>query len=348
MKRIEKEACRLIEGDEPFVMATILSQSGSTPRLPGTKMIIREGGAIIGTIGGGLVEAEVMSGASDLLKRGGAVVQSFNLDQAAVSNSMDMICGGEMQVLMEVILPSPEVREMFEAFLDCIGRGQKAVLAADITEIDENGGTVIRSLYMEDGKQFGEPHIPESAMKTLLDLTRKERSPSIIHAEGRSYLAEPAFSSGTVFLMGAGHVSRQVARITEMVDFRTVVMDDRAEFANRERFETADQVIVLPDFENCFSGLSIGEDSYIVILTRGHNHDQSVLEQALKTDAGYVGMIGSSRKRNTIYGSMVKKGFSEEQLKEVYSPIGITIGGETPEEIAVSIAAELIKKRSGK
>ena len=132
-----------------------------------------------------------------------------------------------------------------------------------------------------------------------------------------------------------------------MVDFRTVALDDRAEFANAERFAEAEEVIVLADFEKALDGLDIGPDSYVVILTRGHSHDQTVLEQALGTEAGYIGMIGSHKKRDTIYQSLLQKGFTQEDLKRVHSPIGLSIKAETPEEIAVSIIGEMVAHRAG-
>ena len=345
--KIEKEICTLIEKNESFVMATILSQTGSTPRLPGTRMIVRHDGGIIGTIGGGLVEADVMAAAPALLEKGGARILFFDLDQAGLKESMDMICGGDMKVLMEVITPSASTLAAFNAFLDCAYQGKKGVLAADITGIDETDGTVIRSFYSETGDRYGD-EMPCDTLKTLFSQTAKERSPSIIENQERLFLAEPAFSSGVVYLFGAGHVSRQVARLTHMVGFRTVVIDDREEFANHDRFESTDEVIVTEDFNACFDAFQIEEDSYIVILTRGHSHDQIVLEQAIETRAGYIGMIGSSKKRNTIYDKMAQKGISRKALERVYSPIGVSIGGETPEEIAVSIVAELIQKRAGK
>ncbi|MFW6373912.1 MAG: XdhC family protein, partial [Thermodesulfobacteriota bacterium] len=151
----------------------------------------------------------------------------------------------------------------------------------------------------------------------------------------------------TAFLFGAGHVSRQLAKLTQMVEFRTVVLDDRSEFANRDRFPGVDQVHVLDRFENTFSGLSTDSNSFIVILTRGHSHDRTVLAQALRTQAGYIGMIGSHRKRDTIYRSLRDEGFTTADLDRVHCPIGLDIGGETPEEIAVSIVAEMIEVRSG-
>jgi xanthine dehydrogenase accessory factor len=130
-----------------------------------------------------------------------------------------------------------------------------------------------------------------------------------------------------------------------MVGFRTVIVDDRAAFANADRFPDADQIIVPPSFEDVLRGLPIGEHSYLVIMTRGHVSDRIVLEQALRTGAGYIGMIGSTKKIADVLQALRDKGFTEEDLGRVHAPIGLSIGAETPEEIAVSIAAEIIRAR---
>jgi xanthine dehydrogenase accessory factor len=157
-------------------------------------------------------------------------------------------------------------------------------------------------------------------------------------------LLEPIHSEPTVFIFGAGHVSQQLAPLAKGVSFKVVVIDDREMFANRERFPEADEVIV-SEFEKCFDQLSIDDSSYIVIITRGHLYDGVVLEQAVKTNAHYIGMIGSKKKIHTLYQNLMRKGISKETLNKVYAPIGIKINSETPEEIAVSIVAELIKVR---
>jgi len=130
------------------------------------------------------------------------------------------------------------------------------------------------------------------------------------------------------------------------VGFRVVVVDDRAEFANAERFPDAGNVRVIDDFNHVLKDFDIDADSYIIIVTREHLYDRVVLEQALKTDAGYIGMIASRRKRNAIYQALLASDVKEEELARVHSPIGLDIGGETPEEIAVSIVAELIQERA--
>jgi xanthine dehydrogenase accessory factor len=155
---------------------------------------------------------------------------------------------------------------------------------------------------------------------------------------------EPIESEPTVYLFGAGHVSEQIAPLAKRVQFRVVVIDDRETFANRERFPEADDVLV-SDFESCFGRLHIDDASYIVIVTRGHLYDGFVLEQAVKTDARYVGMIGSKKKIHVLYQNLMKKGVPKEVLDRVYAPIGLEINSETPEEIAISVVAQLIQVR---
>jgi len=157
-------------------------------------------------------------------------------------------------------------------------------------------------------------------------------------------LLEPVFCEPTVYIFGGGHVSEQITPLAKNVNFKVVVIDDREMFANRERFPEADEVIV-SEFEKCFERLNIDESSYVVIVTRGHLYDGIVLGQALESNARYIGMIGSRKKIGTLYQSLIEKGIAKESLGRVHAPIGIDINSETPEEIAVSIVAELIKVR---
>jgi xanthine dehydrogenase accessory factor len=172
------------------------------------------------------------------------------------------------------------------------------------------------------------------------------RQPDIVEWQGESFLVEPLGREGCVVIFGAGHVSQALAPLAKGVGFRTVVCDDREEFANRDRFPSADEVLVLDSFEDSLNGVEIGEESYLVIVTRGHAYDKTVLGGALATSACYIGMIGSRRKRDAIYGALMEEGFTRTDLDRVHCPIGLDIGAETPEEIAVSIVAELIRARA--
>jgi len=167
----------------------------------------------------------------------------------------------------------------------------------------------------------------------------------LVKEENANVLIEPICNLGRLYIFGAGHVSQKLAELAKKIDFMVTVVDYRAEFANVERFPATDEIIVPNSFEGCFEELPIDKDSYIVIVTSGHMFDLTCLKQALSTDAYYIGMIGSRRKRNIVYENLKKDGFTIDDFNKVHNPIGLEIGAETPEEISVSIAAELIKVR---
>jgi xanthine dehydrogenase accessory factor len=150
----------------------------------------------------------------------------------------------------------------------------------------------------------------------------------------------------TVYLFGGGHVGLALARLVPTVGMRLVVIDDRPEFCSRERFPMAAERHVRP-FASAFDGLPIDELSYVVVMTRGHRWDREVVAQALRTRAGYIGMIGSRRKIALIWESLGEEGFTEADLARVRAPIGLDIGGDAPGEIAISVMAELIQVRHG-
>ncbi len=158
---------------------------------------------------------------------------------------------------------------------------------------------------------------------------------------------EPILSPPTLYIFGAGHISVSIAKIGNMVGFRVVVIDDRAEFANPERFPEADEILV-QDFSVDSLSLKINKSSYIVLVTRGHLSDEVVLEWVVGTEAVYIGMIGSRKKTATVLAHLQSKGVPKELLDRVYSPIGLDICAETPGEIAVSILGEIIKVRREK
>lgn len=147
-------------------------------------------------------------------------------------------------------------------------------------------------------------------------------------------------------IFGGGHIGLALEKLLRFVDFETVVLDDREEFANRERFPEASEVRVIPSYPSAYEGLEAGEDAYAVIVTRGHQGDHDVLREALKRPHAYIGMIGSRNKIRTVFDLLKEEGFPEESLEKVCAPVGLKIGAETPEEIAVSIAGEMIEKRA--
>jgi xanthine dehydrogenase accessory factor len=254
MTDIYQEIVRVKEKGEEAALVTIVSATGSTPREEGTKMLVKPDGSILGTIGGGNLEAQVIEEAIKVIKQGKPKRLHMSLT-AKEAEEAGMICGGDLEVFIEPIL-----------------------------------------------------------------------TPS------------------TLYIFGGGHVSLPLAKMGKLLGFKIAVIDDRVEFASTDRFPEAD-ILLAEEFTSSFPKLKIDKSSYIVIVTRGHQHDELVLEWAVGTPAKYIGMIGSQTKVKTIFSHLLAKGVSKEKLDRVHSPIGLAIGAQTPEEIAVSILAEIIKVR---
>jgi xanthine dehydrogenase accessory factor len=252
MEEIFQEITKIRSEGGSAALATVVQAKGSTPREVGSKMLINNDGNIIGSIGGGTLEATICREAMSVLREGKAKLLHFDLRGKEVEADQ-MLCGGEMDIFIEPILPQL-----------------------------------------------------------------------------------------TLYIFGAGHISLSISKMAKMVGFRVVVIDDRVEFANSERFPEADEIFA-EDFSATLSRLRINDSSYIAIVTRGHQFDEKVLEWAVTTGARYIGMIGSKKKNELIFAHLQSKGISKDVLERVHAPIGLDINAETPEEIAVSIMAELIK-----
>lgn len=335
----------LKKGD-PFALTAIISHKGSTPRTSGSRMIVLPDRTILGTIGGGLIEAQVMDTCLDLIPKKTCRIRSFTLNQE-LKDGLDMVCGGNLTVLMETLVPETEVIAVYQALVEQEQAGKKGVLVSKIVGTSQGEFTVQKSLVLPDATVTGSCIIPKPLLDDICD-NRFSGSFPIIHSTGlEEYIIQPLVPADTIFIFGAGHVGFQLAQMAHLTGFSTVVIDDREEFVNTKRFPHARSVRVVMDFAKAFDGLIIDDHSYIVILTRGHLHDQTVLEEALRTHPAYIGMIGSRTKRDKIYANLQEKGISPDALKPVYSPVGLSIGAQTPAEISVSILAEIIQIRAG-
>ena len=325
MKAFVRSVCELAENGEPFVLATVVNSTGSTPRSSGAKMAVRRDGSIIGTVGGGLAEAMACQKGLALMDGGDGVSHLFSVDmtQELAANS-DMICGGGLSIMLEVVEPDGPCAAAYGQVNGLLRSGTRSALVSAF-----KGGESLRGVkydVLTDGVDHDTPNFEQG--------------------ESGMRLVEPFIPPAPLYIFGAGHVSLFTARVGAMVGFRTVVLDDRSDFANRNRFPEADEVIVLPSFDGCCDSLNIGEDAFVVIVTRGHLHDRNVLAEVLRTKARYVGMIGSKKKRDKIYDSLLADGFTQADLDRCRCPIGLSIGANTPEEIGVCIGGELIQVRS--
>jgi xanthine dehydrogenase accessory factor len=335
----------LLAGGESLALATIVSRSGSAPRAVGSRMVVQPDGASMGTIGGGVLEARVQDLAREVFGHGNAVLKKYVLT-ARDASQMGMVCGGAVQVLVQFLDAARMGNlELYREVLAALGARKGARLITGMPSSLDAPEPIAQCLIADEGVIIGD--LDQQVVQTIAAQASRGR-PELISHQGKLYLVESLGHPGAVYIFGAGHVSQQLAPLTKLGGFRTVVLDDRQEFANRERFPDADEVIVLNSFQRALEGLEIKGDSFLALLTRGHEHDQTVLRQALATEAGYIGMIGSRHKRDAIYAALGKEGFSQADFDRVSSPIGLAIGAETPEEIAVSIVAELIQARAEK
>ena len=341
MKKLIQQICTSLADGQDLVLVTISSQSGSTPRLAGAKMIILRDGRISGTIGGGLVEAKAMEAANTCFTSGRSLRRAFDLDNGDAATT-DMICGGRLELFLEYIGADEVNRRVFADLLLAVQSGRKVLLVSQLADGD---APPLRFVVDHRGTASRDA-IPESLLTAIKQVRSSTQASTLIELQGQSYLLSSFSVAGTVYLLGAGHVAACTAEAAARVGFQVVVMDDRSEFANRDRFPQADTIKVLPSFTDCFQSFEIDGDAYLVIVTRGHMHDMEVLDQALRTKAGYIGMIGSRKKRNAIYSKLRDRGVSEAQLEQVRCPIGTAIEADTPEEIAVSIVGELIYQRA--
>ena len=348
MERLYSEIVKALEKKEKVALATLIHRLGSAPRAVGAKYLVKEDGTSVGSIGGGCVEAEVWQGAQEVMRKGEGGVLHFELTAAQLAEG-GLICGGNIDIFLEPL--REDCLDIYREMVKIKQKGGAGILA---TLISINGAfykgegakVLLKSSgekvgFLSDGKQIEKKVLEEGASAL------KEEKPRVLvltDHEKMEILLEPVFSEPTVYIFGAGHISEQLAPLVKKVQFRVVVLDDRDIFANRQRFPDADEVMV-SEFERCFDRLVIDESSYLIIVTRGHLYDGIVLEQAVKTKARYIGMIGSKKKIRTLYQNLMEKGIPKASLDRVYAPVGIDINSETPEEIAVSIVAELIKVR---
>jgi xanthine dehydrogenase accessory factor len=342
---ITKIICELLEDNSTLVLASIISQEGSVPRHIGTKMVIDTDGNSYGTIGGGSIEADVIKEANSVLGGRQSRLMDFDLTSKNVDIS-GMICGGEATIILEYLGVTQENIDFFRSLHDAVLNGDEFTFITLFKNDDYTVTDISHCLLFNDGKIAGHCPLTGADLEQLITKGRCPSTTTAVRFKGWQILLEPMHKTKTLYCFGAGHVAMPTAHIAALVGFRVVVVDDRAEFSNTERFPDAWEVRVIDDFNHALKDFYIDTDSFIVIITRDHLYDRVVLEQALKTAAGYIGMISSRKKRDTIYQALTAKGVKEEELARVHSPIGIDIDAETPEEIAVSIVAELIKERS--
>lgn len=330
-----------LRAGQSVAYTALVETRGSTPQKAGAAMLVFADGSQAGTLGGGCVEAEVKRRALRLLDDGRAELLTFHLDDNYGWDD-GLICGGRMKMLVDPLRPGDDL-SYFETWHNLLGAGAPCTEAVIIDAEKAGGHAADRFLLDEHGACIARRSVedmPASVASHLRSLADRPR-PYVDH--GISYL--PFLQRCRLIIVGAGHVGQKVAQLASEVDFDVWVVDDRAEYCNPERFPDAKRLIVGP-VDTALSGLEIDRNTYCLIVTRGHNHDEEALYHLAETQAAYVGMIGSKRKIKLIFDDLLADGISREALSRVYAPLGFDIGSQTVSEIAVSILAELIAHRN--
>lgn len=343
MRKIIESLHEAIRTGQTVAYTALVETRGSTPQKAGAAMLVFPDGSQTGTLGGGCVEAEVKRRALRLLDDGKAELLTFHLDDNYGWDD-GLICGGRMKMLVDPVRPGEDT-SYFDTWHKLIASGAPCTEAVVIDAEKSGGQDADRFLVDEHGaciaaRTSNGDAMPSGVAANLRPLATRPR-PYIEH--GVSYL--PFLQRCRLLIVGAGHVGQKVAQLASEADFDVWVVDDRQEYCNPARFPDAKRLIVGP-VDTSLSGLDIDRNTYCLIVTRGHNHDEEALYHLAETQAAYVGMIGSKRKIKLIFDDLLAEGISREALSRVFAPLGFDIGSQTVPEIAISIVAELIAHRN--
>lgn len=303
-----------------LVLAVVINATGSTPAKAGSSALFNRKGLVSGTVGGGILEARVTTIARECSGTGKSGIHNFEFDND-ISRSDEAICGGRVSVLIDA--QPGRHQELFKELKEYLLRRITVVLATSVRRMDDGSIIVDRALYKNDDK-----NIPVDVKP------------------GFPLLLETITPQKRLIIAGAGHIGKVLCQLGNLLDFEVTVIDDRPEFANHQNLPDAAQILV-GDIGTEMEEIKKGPDTYIVIVTRGHNDDSNALQACIDSNAAYIGMIGSKTKVEKMKRNFIVNGWATpEQWDSIHSPIGLEIGSQSVEEIAVSIAAELVLVRN--
>lgn len=329
MRKFWRQLVHELEEGKDTELVSILNSTGSTPRSAGAVMAVFADGRSIGTIGGGSAEYQAQCLAVELLEKRQDAVRELRFvpgDPASMG-----VCGGGVTVHFQYLSGGDSgVTAVIRDLIGAFGGDLNTWLVRRLE------GERVTAMGLAD--RNGTRHLGGALPEELL----QNRA---VWSDG--WFALPAVRAGKVYIFGGGHVSQALAPVLAAVGFRIAVYDDRPEFADQALFPAA-EAVYCGDFTRLSEQVHITEDDYVVVMTRGHQADYEVLTQVLRSGAKYLGCIGSRRKLAICRERILAAGFTVEEYDRLHAPIGLAIGAETPEEIAVSVAAELIAVRAGK
>lgn len=351
MEFVYSELIKALENNKPCVLATAIRTQGSTPQKVGTKLLVREDGSTAGTIGGGCVEHDIQIEAMNLLldKQSKAFIREYEMNEEMAAEQ-GLVCGGTMWFLIEPIWqPEPDLsyaRQILEAYL-----GKPYLAVASLVKVASriSSGIGTKLVVHSDGStagSLGTEALDSQVTNTAMNMMHEGIHHFMLKDKEAEVFIEILGTPLTLIVFGAGHIGKSLSRMTRLLGFRFVIVDDREDYASKELFPEADEVLAM-DFVESMKQLPLNPGTAVVVATRGHRHDYYVLKELIKYPVGYLGMVGSKRKQILIYEELFAGGVPLEPLLKIKSPVGINIGARTPEEIALSIMAEIIMWRNG-
>ncbi len=337
MKDIIEELVSCLRQNEAVMLVTVVKSAGSTPRKRGARMIFTASGKQWGTIGGGKVEYLAGELASQLIQEKSSRLENYSLTPKEASG-LGMVCGGKVSLLFQYL-------DSNDAAVRSILEQVKVAFAAD------QGGWLFSSLTLTEAPLsfFSEA---SGWLGTDLSAEMADREvkawESGLHTIGeKDYYIEKLQQPGKLYVFGGGHVAQALVPVLAKLDFQVIVLDDRPEFLTEAVFPTAQQRLLV-DFEDIAATVSLTEHDYAVVMTRGHMFDLMLHRQLLQTPAYYHGGMGSRHKIAVMVRELQEDGFTKDEIDRIHMPIGLKIKAESPAELAVSIAAELILARAEK
>jgi len=344
MNPVYQFICEKNAGLDNFMLATILSTEGSTPQIPGSSALFSRKDLVMGTLGGGILEYKAREISARILDSKVSFLSQFDLD-AKIDSEDSAACGGKALVLFDA---SPaDSRKAFKDLCKSMMKKSPGTLATSFTP-GEEASVTIRRIWL-DGRSIQDNAVSKKEVPLPCEVIKKNFSrgkPSLFRTKTKARIfLEPVFPQEELIIAGAGHIGQAVSHLGHLLNFKVTVIDDREEFANPSRLPDAD-TIISGNIAEALRNLTITPSCYIVIVTRGHAHDAAALRECISSDAGYIGMIGSKIKIALMREKFIENGWaSPVQFDRVFAPIGIPIPSQTIEEIAISIAAQLVEMR---
>jgi xanthine dehydrogenase accessory factor len=350
MREIYAKMAELEREGRRFAIATVVRTVGSTPQVVGAKLLVDDLGRLIGTLGGGCVEGDAFVEAKRVIEVGEPSLREYELTEELAWDT-GLVCGGTMWIQIE-----PGERALRFAGRDLLGD----VLAASAggtpvalaTLMRRHGKDLIAAgkLFVETGGRsggtLGDTALDARARAAAAEALRQGTARTVALDDETELLLEPVIAKPRLVVVGGGHVGLAIAKLAVQLDYEVTVVDDRPDFANRERFAGVNEVVNM-DMVKALETMPIGWNTFVVIATRGHKLDAHCLRAAVKTTARYVGLLGSKRKTILIAKMLRDEGIAEERIRAVHAPIGLDLGGRTPAEIALAVLAELSMERYG-